>query len=88
MTDLTNKKIKNLNNIELIEKYGDLIQYVHYEYANKFAFILEIGINHIKNNHNDLPANWKAWSMVLLKKMIEQKIEIVDIPKLINEFSY
>ena len=92
MTDLINKNKSDLSNEELeilknlVEKYKDLIQYVHHSYANELAFVLEMGINHIKDNHNDLPVDWKTWSMVLLKNMVEDNLNIQNVPTIIDEF--
>ena len=92
MIDLTNKKVRDLTAEELeilrnlVEKYNDLLKYIHHTYAYEFAYVLHLGIEHINQNHNNLSADWKAWSMVLLKNMVEDKVNIQNVPAIIDEF--
>ena len=98
MTDLINKKISDLSSEELeilrnlVEKYKDLVQYVHHNYAHEFTYVLHLGIEHINEKHNNLSVDWKAWSILLLKIMVEQKLitnksqEIHKISDIIDEF--
>lgn len=92
MIDLTNRKIKDLNAEELeilrnlIEKYDDLLKYIHHTYAYEFVYVLHLGIEHINQNHSNLPTDWKAWSMVLLKNMVENKLNTQNITAVIDEF--
>ena len=92
MIDLTNKNIKDLTGEELefikslIEKYKDFIQYVHHTHIYEFVYALHLGIEHIKENHADLHKDWKAWSMVLIKKLVEDNIKYDNITTVIDEF--
>ena len=92
MIDLTNKKIEYLNKSELeelkllVEKYGNVLQYVHGKYIYELASMLEIGISHINNNHSNLLIDWKVWPIILLKNMIENNIEVSSVPMIIDEF--
>ena len=90
MIDLTNKNIKDLTQEELeflkqlVNKYTDFIKYIHDKHKNNFAYILHIGIEHINGSHDSLENDWKAWSMVLLKNMVEENLFDVDIPYMVK----
>jgi hypothetical protein len=93
MIDLINKDVRLLTQEELEqlkklhEKYSDLVKFIFYAYTYEFAYVLEIGIEHIKNKHSTLPVDFKAWSMVLLKNMLEDKLlNLNNITTTIDEF--
>jgi len=89
MTDLINKSIEEIN--ALIQKYRELLEISDIRNHNDIpilAIIFDIGINHINTNYNDTPKDWKAWSMVVVRKMYYGgEIKYVEnILNIINEF--
>jgi len=89
MTDLTNKSIEEVN--ILIQKYAQLLDVSDAKKQDDIpvlAIIFEIGINYINTNHKDLPKDWKAWSMVVVKNWYYKgKIRTnEDIQKTIDKF--
>lgn len=67
MIDLTNKNIN-----ELINKHLHLIQDLKKENIPEMAYIIEIAIEHIQSNHHSLFTDWKAWLIIVLKKLQEK----------------
>lgn len=64
--DFFNRTADEVN--ALIQKYSNLLELIkEQQYIPYLAVIIDIGIKHIKENHNDLSVNWKAWAMVYLK---------------------
>lgn len=93
MTDLTNKVdtlIKtDINSIQgLVNKYSTVLQEVKPEkHVSYLAYIIDICVNHINQNHKDLSRDWKAWSVVvIINTYFKGNIKCVDdIIKTIDE---
>jgi hypothetical protein len=86
---LTLDEVNQLN--ALVDKYMlALNELTTYEktLAPFVAFVIDTGFNYINENHNDLDADWKTWSIVYLKILFfKNKIkDINEIPKLIDDF--
>ncbi|MBN1637323.1 MAG: hypothetical protein JW866_00015 [Ignavibacteriales bacterium] len=91
MIDLTNRTVEEVQ--ALIQKYGQLLEVSDIKNHNDIpilAIIIDIGINHINDNYKDIPKDWKAWSMVVVKGMFyEGKVNnIKDIKTIIDEFIF
>jgi len=86
MIDLTTKNEDEIN--QLIEKYSSALSSVYPDQIPYLVYIFELGINYIKEKHNDLDINWKSWCMVLLKKLfLNKKInDESDIKNNIDDF--
>jgi hypothetical protein len=86
MIDLTNKNVEEVN--ALIQKYASVLELIKPQYQPFLAVILDIAVSYIKENHNDLPLDWKAWSIVVLKnKYFSGKVhKESDIPVIIADF--
>lgn len=87
MIDLTNKSIDEING--LIQKYASVLELIHQrEQIPYLAYIIDIAVNHIKEKHNYLSIDWKAWSVVVIKKLfLDKKINNEsDIIKSIDDF--
>jgi hypothetical protein len=85
MIDLTNKSVDEIN--ELIKKYAQALELIKPQFQPYLAVIIDIGVKHIKEKHQDLPVDWKAWSIVYLKnKYFKGRIhKESDIPDLIDD---
>jgi len=94
MTDLTNKVDKlikdDLDSFQnLVNKYGAVLQEVLPEKIVPYvAYIIDISVTYLQGSHNTVNADWKAWSVLLIKKLFEDgniknEQEIVPI---IDEF--
>lgn len=94
MTDLINKidaLIKNdINSVQaIVNKYATVLQDIKQEKQIPYlAYIIDVCVNHINQNHKDLPRDWKAWSVVVVKNIYTKgNIKCVeDIIKTIDEF--
>jgi hypothetical protein len=86
MIDLTNKTVEEVN--ALIQKYASVLELIKPQYQPFLAVIIDIGVQYVKTNHNDLPLDWKTWSIVVLKnKYFKGKVhKETDIPNIIAEF--
>ena len=67
MIDLTNKNVD-----ELINKHKNLLHDLHKIYQPQLAYILEIAIPYIQENHTPLNSEWKAWVVLTLKKLSDK----------------
>ena len=88
MTDLINR----VNNLEsgvvaaLIEKYREPLQEADLKSAEDapyLAFTINLSVNYINAKHKDQPPEWKAWGVVLIKRLFE--IEKVKTKKEVFE---
>lgn len=76
MTDLINR-VNNLdsNTITiLIEKYKESLQEANLkssEDAPYLAFIINLSVNYINAKHKEQSPEWKAWGVVLIKRLFE-----------------
>jgi hypothetical protein len=76
MTDLINR-VENLKVEELqalYNKYGEPLQEIFKRDDPKlphFAFILNIGVNYLEENHKEETIDWKAWSIVVLHRLFK-----------------
>jgi hypothetical protein len=54
---------------------------------NEINEIINVGYQHLKNNHNDVDKYIKAWSLTVLK-LIHNKhsVDLTKIPEYIDEF--
>jgi len=94
MTDLINKIdkliIDDINSIQaLITKYKTVLQETRVEKnIPHLAYIYDVSINHIKNNHKELSKDWKAWSVIVIKNLfLDGKIKKEnDILNIIDDF--
>lgn len=66
MIDLINKSVDEIN--ALIQKYASVLELIKPQYQPHMAVIIDWGISHINNMHNNLSVEWKAWTMVYLKR--------------------
>ena len=70
MLDLTNKDVN-----ELVNRYAPLLQDIKYkEDIPQMAHVLDVAIPYIQNNHNKLSSSWKAWLMLMLRKLQRQDL--------------
>jgi hypothetical protein len=68
MTDLTNKTVEEIN--ALIKLYAPVLEVSGVKEIEKIkilAIIFDVSVNYIKEKHNDLSIDWKAWSVVVVK---------------------
>ena len=94
MTDLINRVdewIKtDINKVqELVNKYTTVLQGTLPEKNIPYlAVIINICVHYLKENHPTLPADWKAWSVLLIKKLFEENRlkKEEEIHQIINEF--
>ena len=94
MTDLINKVdilIKSdINTIQgIVNKYASVLQEVKSEKQVPYlAYIIDICVNHINQNHKDLSQDWKSWSVVVIRNIyFNGNIKCTDdIIKTIDEF--
>jgi len=94
MTDLINnvdELIKSdINSVqELVNKYASVLQDTKPEKDIPYlAYIINICVNYINTNHKDLPQDWKAWSVVVVRNLyFDGKIKMGDdILKIIDDF--
>ena len=86
MIDLTNKTVEEING--LIQKYASVLELIKPQYQPFLAVIIDIGVNHVKEKHADLPSDWKTWSIVYLKnKYFNGRVhQESDIPGSIDIF--
>jgi hypothetical protein len=54
--------------------------------AQLFAIMLDVAIKYLQENHKDLNSDWKAWSVIVLKKQFKKIRTEEDIKKTINNF--
>lgn len=93
MTDLINKVddlIKNNDKLinEAINNFSPVLDKVKYKNDIPYlSYIIYLSVDYIKNNDN-LSKDWKAWSIVVVKKMyLNGKINNeADIKNIINDF--
>jgi len=94
MTDLINNVdglIKNdVNYVQsIINKFSAVLQDTKPERQIPYlAYIINICVNYINEKHKDLSADWKAWSVVVIRNQyLKGKVKKEDdIPKIIDEF--
>jgi len=94
MTDLINNVdglIKNdVNYVQsIINKFSAVLQDTKPERQIPYlAYIINICVNYINQSHKDLSADWKAWSVVVIRNQyLKGKVKKEDdIPKIIDEF--
>jgi len=74
---------------ELVNKYVDVLQGTLPEKNIPYlAVIINTCVDYLRGSHGATNADWKAWSVVLIKKLFEEdnlKKE-ADIPLIIDEF--
>jgi len=94
MTDLINRVDKwieeDLNGVqEIVNKYSDVLKGVLPEKNVPYeAVIIDICVDYLSGSHGANNADWKAWSVVLIKKLFEADMlnKEADIPVIIDEF--
>lgn len=94
MIDLINK-VNNLikNNDESINEiiniFSPLLNDVKYKNEIPYlSYLIYLSVNYIKNNYINLSKDWKAWSVVVIKKLyFNSKIKKeTDIKNFIDDF--
>lgn len=94
MTDLTNKIDKlikeDINSIqEIVNKYGTVLVDLHKDKDIPYlAYIIDIAVKYLNQNHNDLSKDMKTWVvMVVENKFFNNLIDTEnDITETIDEF--
>jgi len=94
MTDLINKVDKiikeDVSSLQtIVDKFSVVLQDTIPEREIPYlAYIVDNCVNHINENHKDLSADWKSWSVLIVRHLyLKGKVEKDDdIPKIINEF--
>lgn len=90
MTDLINNRSAQEIN-ELIQKYASVLEVSGIRTlpdVQKFAIIIDVAVNYIKDWHNDLTTDWKAWSIMVIKNQYHNKKinSESDVIQTINDF--
>lgn len=87
------KDLINNNEIDyfqnLVDAYKSAVS--QYTFRNtdelrKFLVIVDIAVKHLKSNHDNLSDYWKAFTIIMLKKLLEKLIDDTDIINYIEEF--
>jgi len=94
MIDLINRvdeQIKtDINSVqEIVNKYTSILQDILPEKNIPYlAVIIDTCIQYLNESHGKIIKDWKAWSILLIKKMFENSKlkEEKDIPLIIDEF--
>ena len=94
MTGLTNKIDKllkeDVSSVQaVVDKYIPILQLIKPEsQIPYYAFILDACVTHLNEHHNNISADWKSWSVVVIKYFYEHnKIKKEsEIPPIIDEF--
>lgn len=94
MTDLINRVDKwikeDVNGVQaIVNKYADVLQGTLPEKNIPYlAIIINTCVDYLSGSYGAVDADWKAWSVVLIKKLFEEgKLEKeADIPVIIDEF--
>lgn len=74
MTDLTNRTAEEVHGF--VQIYKPLLEIAgirKIEDIQILAIIFDVSINYIKKNHNELSIDWKAWCVIVVKKIHERK---------------
>lgn len=67
MNDLINNRTIDEVNI-LIQKYAGVLELIkQQEEIPYLAIVIDVGVKYVKEKHNDLNIDWKAWTIVYLK---------------------
>jgi methyl coenzyme M reductase subunit C-like uncharacterized protein (methanogenesis marker protein 7) len=94
MTDLTNKVDKlikeDVNSIQaIVNKFSDVLKKTKPEREIPYlAYVINVCVNYINENHKDLSADWKAWAVIIVRNQyLKGKLKNDDdIPKTIDGF--
>jgi hypothetical protein len=94
MTDLISKVDKmvgeDLNAVqEIVNKYASILQGTLPEKNIPYlAYLADICVAHLNENHKDCDADWKSWATLLIKKSFEEGSlkNDEDVTPLIDEF--
>jgi len=94
MTDLINNVDERLKNNdksinEIIKNISPVLDKVRYKDNLPYlSYIIYLAYNYIKKNKADLPKDWKAWSVVVLKHLFlnGKIINETDIVSIIEDF--
>jgi hypothetical protein len=94
MIDLTNKVdelIKtDIDSIQaIVNKFATILQETKSEKDIPYlAYIIDISVNHINNHHKNIPKDWKAWSILIIKNKYFRGIlkTDIDVIKIIDNF--
>jgi hypothetical protein len=85
MIDLTNKTVEEVN--ILIQKYASLLEVIEQkQYIPQFAVTFDIAVNYVNRQYNDANSSWKAWAIVVIKKLFDKINNESDIYRIIDEF--
>lgn len=74
---------------EIVNKYGSVLHDLFPEKNIPYvAVIIDSCVHHLNNKHKNLDADWKSWSVILIKKMFEENKlkKESDIHLIIDEF--
>lgn len=87
MTDLTNRKVEEVN--ALLQKYTPILEVSNIKTlqdAQIFVIIIDVAIKHIEEKHRELDKDWKAWSVVALKKQFKKLHTEEEVKASIDDF--
>lgn len=89
MIDLTNKTVDEIN--ATIQKYSSVLELFvksRQEYIPILAYVFDMSVNYINKHHENLTADWKIWTVIVVKKyFFQNKIKTeTDIGDVINDF--
>lgn len=74
---------------EIINRYATVLEHtVPQKNIPYLAIIIDNCVQYLNGSHGELKADWKAWSVLLIKKLFDDgKLkQESDIPKIIDEF--
>jgi arginyl-tRNA synthetase len=84
MLNITNKSDEEIN--ALITKYTNILEIFKPETKPYIAYLIDICVNHFKENYKNLNNYWKAWSVVVVKKYFDSVKTEADVKKIIDDF--
>jgi hypothetical protein len=73
----------------VVDKYAAILQLIEPEnQIPYYAYLINACVNHLEEHYNNISADWKAWSVLVIKHFYEHKKIGVesDIPPVIDEF--
>lgn len=74
---------------EMIDKHRSALTECKFQTSDDLRMlikIVEIAVNHIKDNHDDLPVDVKAIVIVFIKKISKKLVNVNDVTKQIDDY--